>query len=864
VKFSESASLFSEKFPDIANSIIKLIEDESLQKTLSQAGTIGGLINIGFAIFNKIRSELKKPEELAFASFIKVIFESARNSVPSEIINLSSINSQIKMEDILELFLSNYISNYYYLPDHPAAKQFKNKIIQLMKENDSSNEDIHHFVVNFNSTLLINAKNSKLEELLNSWELKATNDKLIKYLAYLTSLLDEPNPVDDRAVSEYYIENKMIVIEKKSWQYSIDDISRFEQKEWKFENFIDSTKKREFVGAEFGTGKTNFAKKIAVGSAIKYLRGKNTYVPIYVPLKRNLNNIFYDDGLEDIITIVGDQKVLLICDGLDEYEDDPNTLIYTKLPNMFKKGNEVKTIFTTRLEPDLPNKIDISGDYYVRLFPFTHDQVNEFFSGSKYNLPDVTYDTLEEFGLDEGEISKPLLCWMFAIMYSNPDSDLSIRNIPSLSIKRALFFQEVIHSIIVGKHKDSTDGKDKESLYKVEKKLLRNLAYLTSIYKDNLTTKIVADKLRLNDAEVLQNPIITTYFNLLATKDKPRKIEFFHKSFFEYLLAESFIEYYLNGHIGRLDADIPTHETMLFFEGLLEIVDKFDPSMEKNLPFSLPDSLDVPLTITEIKKKLLKSAKDGFDDEIMNFFLYNDLPTVMYENLIIHRWISIFVMNKVKNTFQIEREKFFRLVRFSSNFIPEYLQRIENIDLSNSKIIGDDLGLNSNLSKAQLHNSTLVGNFNGTKFVGSDLTDSTIELRSKFIGTDFSGANLTNLMSKYNDDSRYSAEFVGCDFFETKFINGKINNYDFKACDFKDADFSDAELGSNFLACRLSSVKTTQKTTAKGLTLCGESFSEVHTRPLSSNKKQLINMTLEDIDTDLRKIILRDNQNFPS
>ena len=77
------------------------------------------------------------------------------------------------------------------------------------------------------------------------------------------------------------------------------------------------------------------------------------------------------------------------------------------------------------------------------------------------------------------------------------------------------------------------------------------------------------------------------------------------------------------------------------------------------------------------------------------------------------------------------------------------------------------------------------------------------------------------------------------------------------------ADFSDAELGSNFLTCDLRSVKSNEKTNAEGLFLCGMSFSDVHTQPHSPEKNQIIEITLNDIDSNLRRIIVRDNPNFP-
>ena len=421
-------------------------------------------------------------------------------------------------------------------------------------------------------------------------------------------------------------------------------------------------------------------------------------MPIYVPLGRKLRNIYNQDSLEDVVKIVGKLKIFLICDGLDEYEDELNKLIYDILPKKFHDENEIKTIFTTRLIPDLPSKVDFNSPTYVRLLPFNQDQVNEFFSGSKYNIPEVTYDVLKEYGLDETEISKPLFCWMFAITYNNSDSQLNIQKAPTINIKRALFFQEVIHSIIVGKHKKSPEGKDKEKSYTDEKKTLRNVAFLTSVYKDNLDTKVVAERLGRKEENILENPVFTTYFNLLSTKAKVKKIEFFHKSFYEYLLAESYIEHFYRDDIGKICADLPNPETVLFLEGLLEIIDKYDQSKPKNLPFTLPESLENFLTVDRLKTKILNSAKATFDNESIELSMFEELPEVKYENMYVHRWISLFIINKIRNTFDIERDKFFRLVKYTSNFIPPHLQRVENIDLSGSRISGETLGPNCYLS----------------------------------------------------------------------------------------------------------------------------------------------------------------------
>ena len=73
----EIISPLRQNFPEITSHISKLSEDPEFQNTLGKAGSIGGLVNIGFYIFNTIRKNLKSRDEILFASFVKIIFESA-------------------------------------------------------------------------------------------------------------------------------------------------------------------------------------------------------------------------------------------------------------------------------------------------------------------------------------------------------------------------------------------------------------------------------------------------------------------------------------------------------------------------------------------------------------------------------------------------------------------------------------------------------------------------------------------------------------------------------------------------------------------------------------------------------------------
>ena len=575
-------------------------------------------------------------------------------------------------------------------------------------------------------------------------------------------------------------------------------------------------------------------------------------------MKRKLNNVFNDESLEYIANLVKGQNILLLCDSLDEYEEDKSKLIFEMLPNIFEHHENVKTIITSRLEPDLPNKLNATGDKYVRLLPFDRSRVNEFFSRSKYNIPEVTYESLREYGLDESEIAKPLLCWMFGVMYSDSEEHRNIRSVEDINVKRVLFFQEVTHSIIKGKHRKDSTKYDLESSYKKEKEMLRKIAFLYLEYKEKLTTEIVQNKLNLKEDDIYTNPIITAYFNFTTTTDNPKRIEFFHNSFYEYLLAEAFIEKFASGEIYSLDSGIPSPETMIFFEGLLQFINEGEKT---KFTLRLIESLKEPnISVTKLKNIILSNAEKYCEDEV-SISNYKELENIQYRNIYTYRWICIFVLNILNSTFQLDRAKFFELLKLTSNSTPIHLQRIERLDLSKSNIKGENLGPNANLVNANLQHSILSGNFDGTKFAGANLTGSTIEYKSNFNGVDFSSSNLSNLDTRYTPQSMEESEFIskfnGCFFHNAILIGANITNCGFSATNFNNSDISGATVRSNFIGCYFSRVKFNDLTNLTRMTFANDY--EKSRFILTAETAERTRILIKHLDEDLREIFIRDN-----
>ncbi|MFZ0512289.1 MAG: NACHT domain-containing protein [Candidatus Nitrosopolaris sp.] len=323
---------------------------------------------------------------------------------------------------------------------------------------------IPNFILKFDITLEQKVDNDPDIQPFKKWYTVVEGTKnLRRHLQDSRLLIDKTNSIDQKSL-KYYVENNAVLLtDLETWDKEEEDYKGKDREATDL--IIDFLKEKGWymvIGAPFGIGKTSLAIYVAYKIASKYLEepdNEYNYIPIFVPLKDKLAVTDEDqNSLDDKLrSIIGKgeakkRKILLICDGLDEYGEDVSKLrdILGKkrsedLPNM-------KVIITTRLEAGLPQKLDISS--YIRLLPFNEKQVTKFFE--KYGLPDITFDILKSYNLTEEEIFKPLFCWMFAIMRNSKSFDIEtvFKNFDSRekrSMSRTLIYQGFIHSIVRGK-----------------------------------------------------------------------------------------------------------------------------------------------------------------------------------------------------------------------------------------------------------------------------------------------------------------------------------------------------------------------------------------------------------------------------
>lgn len=150
-------------------------------------------------------------------------------------------------------------------------------------------------------------------------------------------------------------------------------------------------------------------------SQINYDEELHSYIPILVLLKDGLSHVYYQYDLNYVLENItcpteikesSNRKILLILDALDEIHSslDLSSLLNVIVPDFLKKYPNIKIILTTRLKAGLPKKflnikIDDRDNKYIRLLPFSQEQVNEFFE--KYFTDEQQVQLFEKYGINK-------------------------------------------------------------------------------------------------------------------------------------------------------------------------------------------------------------------------------------------------------------------------------------------------------------------------------------------------------------------------------------------------------------------------------------------------------------------------------
>jgi hypothetical protein len=357
--------------------------------------------------------------------------------------------------------------------------------------------------------------------------------------------------------------------------------------------------------------------------------------------------------------------------------------------------------------------------------PFTEEKVNEFFK--KYGA-ELDYEKCKNLGLYYEEISKPLFLWILGMIVNDPLYKLEFKPEWPSHMKKSLLYYVFIHSLLKGKHKKEMD-KFKELYYK-EKELLRYTAAIKNMFKELDEEKLKSNlkKIYRKDPEHLEHylaPLITSYFYRSSPDiaPVPKKIEFIHKSFQEYLLAEYYYENIKDGKMHRLNVGEPGVETMEFLKGLISILkDKeakeFLRKIDENPLINDEDRQQIienSRRFAESESIIIKSDEEEKEEE-----LWKELRITPgdYAKLWLYRWIALSVFSWLHENETINKHKIGSLIKLSSHLVPWYVKNLERIDLASTSLENVFLNganiIDANLEGAKLNRANLEGaNLNG-------------------------------------------------------------------------------------------------------------------------------------------------------
>jgi hypothetical protein len=144
-KFILKMNSITKKFPDITDKF-KLENDKEFQKSLGKVGTLGGLLRFSLDLYEKILDKSNNEETCyslilttAISVAVQIIKEADEISI-DEKSNEEIIKNMIKIYSFKETDKEKYKEWNGKPSDHPVIVEFKEKMLQLLIENNLESE----------------------------------------------------------------------------------------------------------------------------------------------------------------------------------------------------------------------------------------------------------------------------------------------------------------------------------------------------------------------------------------------------------------------------------------------------------------------------------------------------------------------------------------------------------------------------------------------------------------------------------------------------------------------------------------------------------------------------------------------------
>lgn len=694
---------------DTLSIISNLINDQDFRNNLDRVGGLFALVSMALEVTNKIYDETKSPKVKAYNKLsiyvLKITKELLKDLKPNNNIDTKMMLKQIeqsfdKASD--EYDLSDWDS---YVPNHPAIITFKEKIKNCLMV---SNPKEINIISRIDFELKRQASTDNDYKVFNDWwEGQKQYKELIGYLRHIEDLNNDTfNIPNNKPLKDYYIQNNVIPdIPIDTLNLKHDQIRNdYPSKEIleSIREFVDNPSKLRssettlVIAGSVGIGKTSAVKMISASYASEYLssdleNSSNLHMPIPISLKNpGLKTEDDEYSLDDILEKIAPEDdavkkytpILIIFDTLEKYKDEET--MGEKIDELKKGHPNIKVIITTTLDQKLLVDQRIRVKKYSRLIPFNKIQLDKFFE--KYNVmlgkQQLTYKDALDLGLPVEQMLRPLFAWIFSYLET---SGYGVKIVEKGSwtpkMKKAWIYMLFIHRIIAGKPREAfTNPYTGIEYYLLEKKILRAVAAIKQIHKippkNSIDSKTVEAEIKKTVNEI-QDPnfdkdILKYKESYFLSVQYDKNINFLDESFNDYFLAEYYIESILHKEPLKLNIGIPNKQTIEFLDGLLDLLNATDKDIEESIgssstPFekaSLLGSFNYKKGRNKAKDELISTTSDLVEKEYVIFHVLEDdnldkkqeaegiwkkldITNKEFKQLWIHRWVSLFILNKL-------------------------------------------------------------------------------------------------------------------------------------------------------------------------------------------------------------------------
>jgi uncharacterized protein YjbI with pentapeptide repeats len=592
-------SLFAGAFLAVANALGDAIKDEAAS----------------FALKEVLKRLSQDPKNAPLVQFAEKVDERLQAASTETDIPLPELREKKWRVDWITKFFDwrdNPPPPVSYLPHFGPIEQLRLTLEPLLMQRGASREDCDRFFLRFHKSLGKLSREPWLREAFEGLRQYDLEKKLDEHLDRTARLREFRMNAADPPLFETFVEPRGIMLDARNWEShcklpknSTETAKDLFNDYFKNERFRNDSLRHPvlFVGADFGIGKSSFARMLAAEMARNFLRMQTGFVPVFFPLKRcggdpvEIRNYLRASGL---LSIDG-PEICLFLDALDE--SGPVESAYVErmwsqvadLEALLPAGT--RFVMTSRLILGPTGKVadlirnKLNG-MYLRVLGFNPAQVEQWFERLGANpgfewARGCNLEKLQGIGLTEEEYGKPLYLWMISALARQGDINPGDMTLPMGRTGLYLLFMNLVSrsakpvkTVCEGNPAAGGD-KDSDKREVMARHILQQLAAIRNLTpKDvGLSDKMVMKCLDKNRQEVYGELGGEKFLALSYFGHAGDRLEFTHLSFKEFLLAEYLLGVFLQAaatggdildHRVRLCVGEVSNEAAAFLQDLAE------------------------------------------------------------------------------------------------------------------------------------------------------------------------------------------------------------------------------------------------------------------------------------------------------